>query len=158
MDGTEEIMTEVQKKERFGFDEYQRQAVATSALQVGIDGRKEIFLNVALGLCGEGGEFADIIKKCVFHNHPLDQATKDKLEKELGDVMWYVALGCEVLGTSIRDICKSNIDKLRERYPEGKFSTERSINRTENQTNYGELDKNALHQAVKKVMEEDSNE
>lgn len=40
----------------------------------------------SLGLVGEAGEVADLVKKWVLHGHELD---KPKLIKELGDVLWY---------------------------------------------------------------------
>jgi len=105
-------------------DEYQRLALRTEA-----PGRAqpERLLNAALGLCGEAGEFADSLKKWHFHRHPLDGA---ELRKELGDVLWYAALACDALGLSMSEVMAENIDKLRQRYPEG-FSSERSLNRAE---------------------------
>ena len=50
------------------------------------------------------------------------------LQKELGDVLWYVALMCESFGWKLEDIMKINIEKLKERYPEG-FDPERSAHR-----------------------------
>jgi len=41
-----------------------------------------------LGLLGESGEVADLIKKATAHGHTLPE---DKLVKELGDVLWYAA-------------------------------------------------------------------
>ncbi|MEM9450239.1 MAG: nucleoside triphosphate pyrophosphohydrolase family protein [Cyanobacteria bacterium P01_E01_bin.6] len=41
-----------------------------------------------LGITGESGEVADIIKKYIGHGHSLDRTS---LIKELGDVLWYVA-------------------------------------------------------------------
>lgn len=79
----------------------------------------------ALGLAGEGGEAADLIKKTKYHGHPLDET---KLIKELGDVLWYVALAGDALGVTMDDIALMNIEKLKARYPEG-FSHEASINR-----------------------------
>lgn len=81
--------------------------------------------NVGLGLAGEAGECADEIKKHLHHGHPLNRA---KLIKELGDVAWYLALGCEVLGEDLEDILRENIDKLRARYPEG-FDADKSLHR-----------------------------
>ena len=81
--------------------------------------------NVGLGLAGEAGECADEIKKHLHHGHPLNRA---KLIKELGDVAWYLALGCEVLGEDLEDILRENIDKLRARYPEG-FDSDKSLHR-----------------------------
>lgn len=105
-------------------DEYQKLAART----LGGDRTQEQQLaNAALGLTGEGGEVAEIIKKHLFHATPLD---KDALVKELGDCLWYIAAFGTVLGFSLGDIAQRNIDKLRKRYPEG-FDTERSRNRTE---------------------------
>ena len=78
-----------------------------------------------MGLNGEAGEAIDIVKKYLFHGHELD---KIHLAKELGDVAWYLAVTADVIGYSLEDILKMNIDKLRKRYPEG-FDPERSINR-----------------------------
>ena len=84
-------------------------------------------LNGALGLTGEAGEVADMIKKHIFHGHDLPP---EDLVKELGDVCWYLALICHACGISIEHIMEKNIEKLRKRYPDG-FSTEKSINRAE---------------------------
>lgn len=84
-------------------------------------------INGALGLTGEAGEVADMIKKYIFHRHNLD---KEELVKELGDVCWYVALLSYVIGVPLEEILSTNIEKLKKRYPEG-FSEENSINRRE---------------------------
>lgn len=84
-------------------------------------------LNGVMGLCGESGEVADIVKKTVFHKHPIGI---DELKKELGDVMWYVAMCCNALNISLDDVMQGNIEKLKKRYPDG-FSTDASINREE---------------------------
>ena len=106
------------------FDEYQQLAART----LGRDRTHEQQLaNAALGLTGEAGEVADVIKKHLFHATPLDQ---DALAKELGDCLWYIGAFATVLGLSLDDIAQRNIDKLRMRYPDG-FDTERSRNRTE---------------------------
>lgn len=70
----------------------------------------------AIGLAGEAGEISELIKKGIFHQHGLD---KEKLYKELGDVLWYVAALCTKLDFDMGDIMQANIDKLRERYPDG---------------------------------------
>lgn len=105
-------------------NDYQRLALRTEAPGRERDDR---LLNAALGLCGEAGEFGDSLKKWRFHAHPLDEA---ELRKELGDVLWYVALACDALGLRMGDVMTENIEKLRRRYPEG-FSAERSLNRNE---------------------------
>jgi len=80
---------------------------------------------LALGLVGESGEVADLIKKVVAHGHPLDA---EKLAQELGDVLWYLAVTADALGFSLDEIANRNITKLRARYPNG-FSPGRSIDR-----------------------------
>lgn len=105
-------------------NEYQQLAART----LGGDRTEEQQLsNAALGLTGEAGEVAEIIKKHLFHATPLDQ---DALVKELGDCLWYVSAFATVLGLSLDDVAQRNIEKLRRRYPDG-FDTERSRNRVE---------------------------
>lgn len=83
--------------------------------------------NAALGLSGEVGELNDMIKKWIFHEKPLDE---EHLKKELGDVMWYVAMMSESFGWSLDEILQMNIDKLKARFPEG-FDVAKANNRKE---------------------------
>lgn len=103
-------------------DNYQELAMVTKNKKLSLN---EQILNAALGLAGEAGEVADMIKKWKFQGHLLDP--KD-IAKELGDICWYVALMSESIGLSFDEILEMNIEKLKKRYPEG-FSAERSINR-----------------------------
>lgn len=82
---------------------------------------------LCLGLTGESGEVADLVKKHVGHGHVLDVSV---VAKELGDVMWYVATIASALGLDLNTVMETNIDKLKKRYPDG-FSSEASINRKE---------------------------
>jgi NTP pyrophosphatase (non-canonical NTP hydrolase) len=81
---------------------------------------------LALGVAGEAGEVADDVKKVIGHGHPPDQ---DRLVAELGDVLWYVAVLAAHIGIPLSEIARRNIEKLRERYPEG-FCSQRSMLRT----------------------------
>lgn len=101
-------------------NEYQRLAMRTSTSKCDLS-------NAALGLCGESGEVADLIKKHVYQGHDLD---KHKLAEELGDVCWYISLACEVAGLELNDVMQGNIDKLMKRYPDG-FKTIDSIKRVD---------------------------
>ena len=76
---------------------------------------------VGLGLGGEGGEIADYIKKVLFHGKEFSRET---LIKELGDVMWYVAFACNTLKIDMQEVIDKNAEKLRDRYPQGKFTRE----------------------------------
>ena len=111
-----------EKSEGLTANDYQRQAMKTLNSKLS---RQEILINGVMGLCGESGEAIDIVKKHLFHGHPLD---REALKKELGDVAWYLAETAYALDIPLEDIMKANIEKLKQRYPEG-FSVRESINR-----------------------------
>jgi NTP pyrophosphatase (non-canonical NTP hydrolase) len=83
--------------------------------------------NYAMGLAGEAGEVTDLLKKWVFHSHPLDRM---ELKKELGDVLHYLAGLCTLHHFTLEEVATANIEKLMKRYPKG-FDPEKSINRIE---------------------------
>ena len=99
----------------------------TAALD--LTGEQKQWLLGTLGLCGEAGELAEVIKKHVFHGHPMDAETRSKLRKECGDCLWYLNYIASLLDRNLGEIADLNIEKLTSRYPEGTFSTERSIHR-----------------------------
>ena len=103
-------------------NEYQRLAMTTLNRDLNND---QVLLNGVMGLCGESGEVIDIVKKHISQGHPL---YKEKLIEELGDVAWYLAETAYALGVDLEEVLTKNINKLKERYPEG-FSIEKSINR-----------------------------
>lgn len=108
-------------KNAIDFNEYQRLAQRTCNAK----SKTDKIINGVLGLNGESGEVTDIVKKYYFQGHELD---KDKIIDELGDVMWYIAEICTALDVSIAEVAELNIEKLKERYPDG-FESERSVNR-----------------------------
>ena len=116
-----ELIAEYERRNDFKMtiNEYQKKALRTC----NADGFN--LLNAALGLTGEAGEFADLIKKINFHGHAQDN---DHLIKELGDALWYIALAAQILDVDLETIMEKNIDKLLARYPNG-FDEERSIHR-----------------------------
>ena len=89
--------------------------------------KKDMLVNGVMGLNGESGEVIDVVKKHMFQGHDLDV---DKIKKELGDVMWYVAEVCEALDFSMDEVMEANITKLSNRFKNG-FTKEESINRKE---------------------------
>ena len=80
----------------------------------------------AVGISAEGGEFMEIVKKMVFQGKPWNDANREHLIVELGDVMWYVANACIALGVDFDEVVKGNVKKLEKRYPGGSFSVEKS--------------------------------
>lgn len=111
-----------------GFNAYQHQANAFINEKRYKD-KNDYLINTALGLTGEAGEFADLIKKILFHGHPFTEEVKQKLALELGDVLWYVSQGCRALNTSMTIIANMNIQKLRKRHDGKVFSEQASLNK-----------------------------
>ena len=111
-------------KKVFGLNQYQELAARTDNEKEPLNMR---LANYALGVAGEAGEVADIIKKHVFHGHELD---KKDLLKELGDILWYVSMLSKLGGFTLEEVATANIDKLSRRYKNG-FSKEASIARVD---------------------------
>jgi NTP pyrophosphatase (non-canonical NTP hydrolase) len=76
-------------------------------------------LHAGMGICTEGGEFFDPIKKHIMYGKELDT---DNMREELGDLLWYIAIAAEALGTNLSDIMTENIRKLAKRYPDQIFT------------------------------------
>ena len=105
-------------------NDYQKAAQRTSNMNLT---KGEHLINGALGLCGESGEVADLIKKAFMQGHTIDRA---HVAKEAGDCLWYLAELASALDMTLEEIALMNIDKLLARYPEG-FTAEKSLNRAE---------------------------
>ena len=88
-----------------------------------------LLLTSAIGLASEGGEFAEIVKKCIFQGKPLDKDTRYHIKRELGDVIWYWINGARALGIDPNAIIDENVNKLKSRYPGGEFDVYYSENR-----------------------------
>ncbi|WP_259383424.1 nucleoside triphosphate pyrophosphohydrolase family protein [Bacillus thuringiensis] len=108
--------------------QYQEAALRTWNTNQDLGGR---VLNAALGLSGESGEVADIVKKAIFHGHGFDPAhcpgeedgNTHKIALELGDILYYISIMSHEMGYTLEDIAQMNIAKLTKRYPDG-FSRE----------------------------------
>jgi NTP pyrophosphatase (non-canonical NTP hydrolase) len=73
-----------------------------------------------LGLCGESGEFAEKVKKCLRDNGgKIDPPRLEALVKELGDVMWYVANAAAELRVLLSEVAQANRTKLLDRKVRG---------------------------------------
>ena len=103
-------------------NEYQKLAMTTLNPELS---KKDVLINSVMGLCGESGEAIDIVKKWMAQGHELD---KEHFAKELGDIAWYLAEATTAIDMPLEDIFQANIDKLKQRYPEG-FEKERSLTR-----------------------------
>ena len=99
--------------ESLDFNKYQTLASKTRKI---FDETKDMQADVGLGLTGEAGEVADIIKKHLSGSKELDLT---HLKEELGDVLWYIAEACDCFGFTLEDVAKFNIEKLKKRHPNG---------------------------------------
>lgn len=102
--------------------DYQRLAGRTARQDGSLERRR---LVATLGLTGEAGELAELVKKQIGHGHEIPP---DAMAKELGDVLWYAAAIATLYGLDLAQIAAENIAKLRQRYPEG-FRSDDSIAR-----------------------------
>ena len=113
-------------------NEYQRNAMRTAS-GISTSCPENLLLQGVMGMSGESGEALDIVKKIMFQGHELNEATKEHLIRELGDVLWYVATTAEALDVPLETVMQVNVDKLRARYPMA-FDSERSQHREEGDT------------------------
>ena len=91
----------------------------------------ERLLTAALGICAEGGEITEVVKKIVFQGKPVNDENIFHMKRELGDICWYLAQACMALGTTFDEVIEMNVEKLKARYPGGEFDVHFSENRKE---------------------------
>lgn len=99
------------------FNDYQKQAITTNLSKE--DPLKELMQQV-LGLGDESGEVLAIFKKWI-RDTDADPAKLDRknVAKELGDILWYIAVVAHDLDISLNDVAQANLDKLRSRKERG---------------------------------------
>lgn len=98
-------------------NDYQKAALRTARQK---DANDE-FLHLVLGLVGEAGEVAEKVKK-VIRDENSDFSTLDELfKKELGDVLWHIAVLADYFGIPLEEVAQMNIDKLASRLERGKL-------------------------------------
>lgn len=82
-------------------------------------------IHAMVGMCTESGEFQDQVKKHLQYGKEID---KTNLIEELGDLMWYIGLACDVLEVSLEEVMERNNAKLSARYGDV-FTEEAALNR-----------------------------
>ena len=95
------------------FEEYQSAAGKTAHYPR----RLENLEYPTLGLAGEAGEVANIVKKIQRdHGGILNEEIIAKLKDELGDVLWYISACAEELDVTLNEIAEFNVEKLARRH------------------------------------------
>ncbi len=98
------------------FQEYQEKSRKT-ALYPNKDNN---FIYPTLGLVGEAGEVAEKIKKLIRDKDGIiDDGFRESVQKELGDVLWYLSQLATELGLNLDEIAQKNIEKLYSRLERG---------------------------------------
>lgn len=95
------------------FEEYQSEASQTALYPRRLSNLEY----PTLGLAGEAGEVANIVKKIQRDNEGvLTDETRAKLKDELGDVLWYISACADELGLTLTEIAEYNVSKLAKRH------------------------------------------
>lgn len=83
-----------------------------------------------IGLIGEVGELADVVKKEAIYNdmskfeEKYGMSVRDKAIEEIGDVLWQVTLVMCKYNVSISEVMSSNYEKLIKRHNGNKVSND----------------------------------
>ncbi len=95
------------------FREYQEAAGSTALYP----NRLENLEYPTLGLAGEAGEVANVVKKIQrdFGGEITDEI-RTRLKDELGDVLWYISACADELGITLTEIAEYNVGKLAKRH------------------------------------------
>ncbi|MFV0387528.1 MAG: nucleoside triphosphate pyrophosphohydrolase family protein [Pyrinomonadaceae bacterium] len=95
------------------FEEYQQEASSTAHYPKRLSNLEY----PTLGLTGEAGEVANIVKKIQrdFDGEITDEI-RTKLLDELGDVLWYISACADELGLTLTQVAEYNVSKLAKRH------------------------------------------
>lgn len=95
---------------------YQKKALST-CLNNPEETIQMLRIRLAFGIAGEAGEIAEKFKK-VLRDKQAVFAPEDKraLVKELGDVLWYIAVLSDSLGWTLEQVADVNLNKLQSRF------------------------------------------
>lgn len=95
------------------FEEYQKAASVTALYPKRLSNLEY----PTLGLAGEAGEVANIVKKIQRDfGGEITEEIRAKLKDELGDVLWYISACADELGLTLTEIAEFNVGKLAKRH------------------------------------------
>lgn len=103
-------------------NDYQKQAMTTELMKRAdkLSANDPAFVAKILGLVGETGEVAEKFKKIVRDKAGVisDDDIAD-IQKELGDVLWYISAVSDYLGLTLDQVAEKNLEKLFSRRDRG---------------------------------------
>jgi len=97
--------------------DYQDWTINTAVYPAAGTGSVEELMYIALGLGGEAGELGNYVKK--LYRDGDNAELREKIGKELGDVMWYAARMASALGVNLEATISENRAKLESRKERG---------------------------------------
>jgi NTP pyrophosphatase (non-canonical NTP hydrolase) len=103
-------------------NEYQKKASRTLKR---MNDEQQDLEHMFYGEISEVGEAVSMLKAHYVYGKEFDMTN---MIEELGDIAWFWAGACTILGIDANDVLEKNIDKLRARYPE-KFTEYHALNR-----------------------------
>ena len=106
--------------DKFDLNEDNQIGVFDIKERIGVD-----TLHGILGIATEGVELIQAINKAIVTKEEFDVVN---MKEEIGDIMWYIALLCNTHHIDLKQVMQTNIDKLKQRFPE-KFTTSHANNR-----------------------------
>lgn len=106
------------------FDDYQHKAISTL--------KHGSVSHLGFGLMAEAGEVSTLLQKYFRHDPAYRQPDlfdgdgftpefREKMYKELGDVIWYTACLADYFGFPLSAVVNHNVKKLQKRQEEGKI-------------------------------------
>ena len=108
------------------FNDYQNQAIKTDVAHNATteSARYNGYMEKALGLAGETGEVLEKIKKMIRDKDgvfSISNKDRESLQKELGDVLWYLSAIAYYNDIKLENIAKINLEKLASRQQRNKI-------------------------------------
>lgn len=95
-------------------NDYQKEALKTAIV------KDNNILYTVLGISGEAGEVSEKMKKIIRdQDGVMTKENKKELAKEIGDVLWYLAVFADEIGYKLETIGRLNIKKLKDRKKRG---------------------------------------
>ena len=85
------------------------------------ESNKKDLERILFGIAGETGEVLEIFKKFYRGDYNQKFLDYDKIRKEIGDVLYYLAMLCNNLGMKLDDVAEVNLFKLKSRKKRNKI-------------------------------------